>query len=95
MALMSPLKSTSFAHGSEWYEISDEFDATVSGFAGDYEYFGYLNIVGGWIIQRHQISTGAYRYIQGPDSYVANWTLAIAGSISTYDYYNTLRVTNP
>lgn len=92
MALMAPLRSTSFAHGSEWYEISDEYDASVTGFAGDYEYYGYLNIVGGWIIQRHQITTGAYRYFQGKDSYAANWTGRVGLS---YDYYNTMVVTNP
>lgn len=92
MALMAPLKSTSFSHGSEWYEISDEYDASVTGFSGDFEYFGYLNIVGGWIIQRHQISTGAYRYIQGASSYTAAWS---GKSGLQYDYYNTLIVTNP
>lgn len=92
MALMAPLKSASFSHGSEWYEISDEYDASVSGFIGDVEYFGYLNIVGGWIIQAHTISTGAYRYAQGKDSYTANW--AVKGGL-TYAYYNALIVTNP
>lgn len=92
MALMASLKSTSFAHGSELYEISDEYDASVTGFTGDYEYFGYLNIAGGWIVQQHQISTGAYRYAQGASSYTTAWSGK--GSL-TYGYYNALVVTNP
>jgi hypothetical protein len=95
MALMAPLKSLSFAHGSEWYEISDEYDSSIERFSGDYEYFGYLNIAGGWIIQRHQILTGAYRYVQGKDNYTAMWDTAIAGRISTYGLYSTLGITNP
>lgn len=92
MSLVSPLKSSSFSHGSEWYEASDEYDNGVTGFSGDFEYFGYLNIAGGWIIQQHQISTGAWRYQQGKDSYVAAWNGK--GALS-YGYYNTLVVTNP
>ena len=94
MSLVSPLKSTLFAYGSEWYEISDEYDSSVSGFSGDYEYFGYITSIGKWIIQRHQISTGAYRYINGSTNYSTNWTLAIAGSLS-YDYYNKMSNTYP
>ena len=37
MSLISPLKSMSFAHGSEWYELSDQYDASVSGWSGNYE----------------------------------------------------------
>lgn len=94
MSLVSPLRSSQFSYGGEFYEISDEYDASVSAFAGDYEYFGYLNPIGKWIIQRHQITTGAYRYKAGSSSYSTNWTLAIAGSL-TYDYWNTLTNTVP
>lgn len=94
MSVLSPLKSTLYANGSEYYEVSDEYDASVSGFTGDFEYFGYLNITGKWIIQRHQISTGAYRYKNGANGYAAAFTSAIAGGL-TYDYYNTLFNTVP
>lgn len=92
MALVSPIKSAIYAHGSEMYEISDEYDASVTAFAGDVEYFGYLNIAGGWIIQEHIISTGTYRYKQGAADYATNWSNK--GAL-VYDYYNTLFVTNP
>ena len=92
MSVLSPLRSTFFAHGSEFYEISDEYDASVTGFAGDYEYFGYLNTLGKWIIQRHQITTGAYRYINGSSDYVTAWTNKASLS---YDYYTTLSNTTP
>lgn len=92
MSLVSPLKSSLFANGSEFYEISDEYDASVSGFAGDYEYFGYLNNKGKWIIQRHQITTGTYRYISGISDYATNWSGK--GGLN-YDYWNTLLNTVP
>ena len=53
MALMAPLKSLSFAFGSEWYEISDEYDNGVTGFSGNYYYYGYLSQTGKWIIQAY------------------------------------------
>lgn len=89
---MQPLKSAIFANGSEFYEVSDEYDASVSGFTGDLEYFGYLNCKGKWIIQQHTISTGAYRYISGVADYSTNWTNK--GSL-IYGYYNTLFNTSP
>lgn len=92
MALLAPLKSSQFSHGSEYYEISDEYDASVSGFTGDIEYFGYLNLNGGWIIQFHRISTGQYRYAQGKTAYPAAWT---GKGALTYDLYSTLFLTNP
>lgn len=92
MALMAPLKSMQFSKGSEWYEIAESFDASVTGFSGDYEYYGYLNLDGGWIIQRHQISTGQYRYIQGRTDLTTNWTNKASLS---YAAYNTLLITNP
>lgn len=84
---MQPLKSTILAIGSEFYEMSDEYDSGVPGFTGDYEYTGYLNISGKWIIQRHQITTGAWRFVNGSSSYATAWTNK--GSL-TYDYYATL-----
>lgn len=89
---MQPLKSQIFAYGSELYEVSDVYDSSVSGFAGDYEYYGYMNSIGKWIIQRHQISTGTYRYVSGTGSYSTNWTNK--GSL-TYGYYNTLTNLTP
>ena len=89
---MQPLKSSLYAFGGEFYEVSDEYDASVTGFSGDYEYFGYLNTNGKWIIQRHQITTGAYRYINGDNSYSANWSVKAALS---YDYYNKMFNTVP
>lgn len=101
MSLISPIKSAIYAHGSEYYEASDIWDQSVTGggsvpaWSGDYEYAGFLNIAGGWIIQRHQISTGQYRYVQGANTFPVNFALAIAGSLTGWDYYNTLFVTNP
>ncbi len=98
---MQPLRSALFANGGELYEISDQWEASVTGggavpaFSGDYEYFGYLNILGKWIIQRHQISTGQYRYVNGPNSFSTNFALAIAGSLTGYDYYNKMLNTVP
>ena len=90
MALVAPLKSLSFAYGSEWYEISDEYDASVTGFTGTVENYGYLNSSGKWIIQQHNIITGAYRYTSGTSSYATAWALAIAGNLSGFVYYNAL-----
>lgn len=92
---MQPLRSAQYAFGGEFYEISDEYDNAVSGFSGDYEYFGYVNPNGKWIIQRHQFTTGQYRYVNGANSYSANWTLAIAGSLTGYDYYYKMSNTVP
>lgn len=74
MSLISPLKSTMFAKGSEFYEISDQYDQGVTGFAGDYEYYGFLNTSGCWIIQRHQVTTGAWLYTQGRTDYTTAWS---------------------
>lgn len=87
---LQPLKSLSFAKGSEWYEISDEYDSSVSGFIGTVEYYGYLNTSGKWIIQQHNISTGAYRYASGTSGYAAAFALAIAGSLGGFGLYNAL-----
>ncbi len=92
MAVLSPTKSPQFAYGSEFYEISDEYDASVTGFVGDFEYFGYMNPIGKWIIQRHQITTGTYRYVSGSSDYITAWTNK--GSLG-YGYYNTLFNTAP
>lgn len=92
MSLLSPLKSSSFAHGGEFYEISDSYDSSVSGFTGDLEYYGFLNTKGKWIIQVHTISTGTYRYFSGDSDYPTNWTNR--GSL-TYVYYSALRNTVP
>ena len=84
---MQPLKSAIFAHGTEWYEIANEDTG------GDPQYFGYLNLQGGWIIQQRAVSTGVYTYAQGSGSYSTAWTnRAILG---TYASYNNLFVTNP
>jgi len=93
MSLVSPLRSTIYGKGSEYYEVHDEWDSSVTGgtdaysnsipaFSGGYEYFGYVNISGKWIIQRHQISTGQYLYVNGPSSYRTSWLLAIAASLT-------------
>jgi hypothetical protein len=92
MALLSPLRSQIFAHGSEWYEISDSYDGGVTGFIGDYEYYGYVNSIGKWIIQQHQLSTGNYRYINGISSYSTAW--GIRGTLN-YDYYYKMSNTTP
>lgn len=92
MALATPLKSQLYSHGSELYEISDMYDQSVSGFAGDYVYYGYLNLDGGWIIQRGRITTGEWRYFQGKSDYATNWTGRVG---LLYDYYDALYLTNP
>ena len=69
------------------YEISDSYDQGLTGFAGGYEYYGYLNNNGGWIIQRRTIATGAYRYIIGESDYATSW--GIRGNLS-YDTYDKL-----
>lgn len=83
---MQPLRSTILATGSEFYEISDEYDQGTPGFSGDYEYYGLLNIVGKWIIQRRQISTGAYRYVNGASDYSTAW--ANKEILTGYDFYH-------
>ena len=89
---MQPLRSNLLANGSEFYEISDSYDSSVSGFSGDFEYYGYVNPLGKWIIQRHQISTGAYRYTNGQSSYTTNWA---GNSGLSYDYYYKMFGTTP
>lgn len=84
---MQPLKSAIFAHGTEWYEIANE------DIGADPQYFGYLNLEGGWIIQQRAASTGVYTYAQGSSDYATSWTnRAVLG---TYDTYDKLFVTNP
>jgi hypothetical protein len=56
------------------YEPSDIYDQSITGFSGDYQYYGYLNTLGGWIIQRQQLSTGQFRYCAGTSLYSTNWT---------------------
>lgn len=87
MSLVSPLKSSLYAKGSEFYEISDEYDGSVTAFAGDFEYYGYLNGAACWIIQQHQISTGTWRYVQGRTDYTTNWNNK--GSLS-YGLYSAI-----
>ena len=92
---LQPLKSMGFAHGSEWYELSDEYDSSVTGFSGTVEYYGYLNSSGKWIIQQHNITTGAWRYTSGSNSYSTAWSLAIAGSLTGFGLYSALQNTTP
>lgn len=106
MALLSQRRSQLYANGNEVYDTADEWDASVTGgtdgfshvipaWSGDYEYFGYLNILGKWIIQRHQISTGQYLYVNGPNSYRAAWLLTIAGSTTGWTTLDNLFNTVP
>jgi hypothetical protein len=95
MSFLSPLKSTQFAYGSEFYELADEYDSGVSGWSGDFEYYGYVNNIGKWIIQRHQISTGAWRFLNGANTYSTYWTNAISGSLTGYDYLYKMSNTTP
>ena len=67
------------------FEISDSYDQGLSGFSGDYEYWGYLNTNGGWIIQRHQISTGQYRYCRGTGNFSINWGIRASLTYTTFD----------
>lgn len=67
------------------YEISDEYNASIAGFTGDYEYYGYVNNMGGWIIQRNKPTTGEWRYVIGESDYLTNWGARIG---KTYDTYN-------
>lgn len=67
------------------YEISETYDRGLSGFAGDYEYWGYTKTNGGWIIQRHQISTGEYRYVAGATGLTAAWAAKVGLTYVTYD----------
>ena len=92
MSLVSPLRSQVFAYGSEWYEISDEYDSSVSGFSGIYNYYGYLNTTGAWVIQQQNTTTGAYRYAQGQTlaSYQTAFAACVAGSPGAFGYYNSL-----
>ena len=64
---MQPVRSTMFAHGSEFYEASDEDTG------GDVQYFGYLNTSGKWIIQKidRTTSVASIRYANGDGSQVA------------------------
>ena len=89
---MQPLKSTILAIGSEFYEMSDEYDQSITGFTGDYEYTGYLNTSGKWIIQQHRITTGEWRFVNGSASYAAAW--ANKGNLA-YGYYSALFNTFP
>lgn len=72
MSLQSPTRSSFFAYGSEFFEISDEDsgDATT-------QYYGYVNNRGYWIIQK-AVNTGSnvitYRYVSGKSAYATNWT---------------------
>ena len=58
-------------NNSYQYELSDEYSQAEAGFSGDYEFFGYLTTTGAWILQRHQISNGQWRYVAGQSSYSA------------------------
>lgn len=90
---MQPVRANFFGilikRGNEsyHYESSDIYDQGVTGFSGDYQYYGYLTSTGAWIIQRNQISTGQWRYAAGQTSYSANW--AVKGGLS-YDYYDAI-----
>jgi hypothetical protein len=92
MSLVSPLRSQIFSYGSEWYEISDEYDNSLSGFTGNFFYYGYLNTTGAWVIQQYNITTGAYRYAQGSSlsSYQTAFAACVSGSPITFGYYNSL-----
>ena len=53
------------------FQISDEAehggDATII-------YYGYVATNGSWIIQKHLIDEGQYRYYAGSSDYDTNWT---------------------
>ena len=92
MSTLSPMKSMQFAYGSEFYEVVREYDSSVTGFTGDYEYFAYKNSIGKWIIQQHKVSTGVYLYINGATDFSTAWTNK--GSLS-YDEYEKMVNTSP
>lgn len=81
---MKPLHGI-YGNGGEYYEISDE------DIAGDIQYFGYLNQLGKWIIQRRDATTDLVteRYINGSADYSTNWTNR--ASLTPYVYYNQLK----
>ncbi len=65
------------------YEISDQYTQDMSGFgAGDYEYFGYLTTTGAYILQRHQISTGQFRYVAGTSRIAYGTYLPFASNLT-------------
>lgn len=82
MSLFSPIRSSSIAKGSEFFEAADE------DIAGDPQYFGFMNMDGCWIIQQRNAASGTYRYFQGRSDYSTNWTNRASLSYVTY---NTLR----
>lgn len=90
MALLSPVKSSLFAYGSEFYEISDEDSGNATT-----QYYGYVNNRGIWIIQK-MVNLGSsvitYRYISGRSDYSTNWTNRAGLS---YDYYYNLSGITP
>lgn len=87
MSLLGPLKSAIYAHGNENYEIANEDTGS------DPQYYGYLNLEGGWIIQKRTASTGIYLYAQGASDYATAWTNRAI--LASYDTYDKLFVTNP
>ena len=72
------------------YEISDQWTQGETGFAGDYEYYGYLTTTGAYILQQHQISTGQWRYVSGQAGYAAfipfSTSLTALGALSWGTY---------
>lgn len=89
MALLAPVRSSFFAYGSEFYEISDEdlSDTNI-------QYFGYLSLLGRWIIQKRDATTqpATYRFVNGKTDYATAWSAK--GSLS-YGYYSALSNLTP
>jgi hypothetical protein len=90
---MQPLKDFFYVHHKRGdydivYEIAESYDQGISGFTGDYEYWAYLNNAGGWVIQRHQISNGQYRYYIGESDLATSW--ALRASLTPYIAYDKL-----
>ena len=63
------------------YKASDE-DNTAT-----YDYYGYLDKDGNWIIEQIDNITLAHRYIKGTSDYTTNWTNRVS---LTYGYFNNI-----
>ena len=93
MALMAGLRSDYFfvqwKRGGEvvQYEIANVYDASVSGYTGTVNYYGYLNPNGGWVIQQYDTATGIFLYCSGLNGYSTAWSGR--GGL-TYVAYNAL-----
>ena len=74
------------ANPTELYRVADVDDNNGAGNPSGVNYYGFVDVGGGWYIMEEDVSgsTATYRYFKGDTNYATNWGVRTGFS---YDYF--------